>query len=88
VKDPNSDNSDILLRLKRTDELIFHFNGQILDGSTADGKAPLNGLTFIHTATQKDVKKLLTTDFNADPNVPTAIIILTRSYTNIRMSRM
>lgn len=32
-------------------------------------KPPLTGLTFIHTATQKDAKRLLTTDFNADPNV-------------------
>ena len=32
-------------------------------------KPPLTGLTFIHTATQKDAKRLLTRDFNADPNV-------------------
>lgn len=34
-----------------------------------EAKSMVTGLTFIHTATQKDAKRLLTTDFNADPNV-------------------
>jgi hypothetical protein len=38
-------------------------------GEGQESQPGLNGLTFIHTATQKDAKRLLTTDFNADPNV-------------------
>lgn len=42
-------------------------NGQP-NGQT-DAKSPLTGLTFIHTSSLKDAKKLLTTDFHADPNL-------------------
>jgi len=66
-----SENLEILVKLKRLDELTLHFKGQVM-GSTngqTDVKPPLTGLTFIHTATQKDAKRLLTRDFNADPNV-------------------
>lgn len=54
------------------DELTLHFKGHVLGGSPngqAEVRPALTGLTFIHTATQKDAKRLLTTDFNADPNV-------------------
>ena len=55
------------------DELTLHFKGQVMGGTTSNGQPevkPVSGLTFIHTATLKDAKRLLTTDFNADPNVP------------------
>jgi hypothetical protein len=58
--------------VKRFDDVTLHFKGHVMNGQTngqAEAKPPLTGLTFIHTATQKDAKKLLTTDFNADPNV-------------------
>ena len=70
-----SDTLDLLLKVRRTDELTIHFKGQVLAGrtngqvETKPASTPLTGLTFIHTATQKDAKRLLTTDFNADPNV-------------------
>lgn len=68
-QDVSSDNPDtVILKLKRTDELVFHFTGRVLGGS-GEVKPPLTGLTFIHTSTQKEAKRLLTTDFNADPNV-------------------
>lgn len=44
-----------------------------MGGKSSNGQPevkPVSGLTFIHTATLKDAKRLLTTDFNADPNVP------------------
>jgi hypothetical protein len=75
VQDPErigSETLDILLKARRVDELTLHFKGQVLAGRTngqTETKSPLTGLTFIHTATPKDAKRLLTTDFNADPNV-------------------
>jgi len=67
----SSENLEILVKLKRLDELTLHFKGQVMGGTNGqtEVKQPLTGLTFIHTATQKDAKRLLTTDFNADPNV-------------------
>jgi len=67
----SSENLEILVKLKRLDELTLHFKGQVMRGTNGqtEVKPPLTGLTFIHTATQKDAKRLLTTDFNADPNV-------------------
>jgi hypothetical protein len=67
-----SDTLDILLKLKRIDDLTLHFKGQVMGGPSngqTEAKSMVTGLTFIHTATQKDAKRLLTTDFNADPNV-------------------
>lgn len=65
------ENAEFLLKLKRLDELTFNFKGQVMGGSAGqtEAKQTLTGLTFIHTANQKDSKRLLTTDFNADPNV-------------------
>jgi hypothetical protein len=52
------------------DDLTLHFKGQIMGGRREESQpGSLYGLTFIHTATQKDAKRLLTTNFNADPNV-------------------
>jgi hypothetical protein len=54
------------------DELTLHFKGQVMGGKASNGQPevkPVSGLTFIHTPTLKDAKRLLTTDFNADPNV-------------------
>ena len=67
----SSENLEILVKLKRLDELTLHFKGQVMGGTNGqtEVKPPLTGLTFIHTATQKDAKRLLTTDFNCDPNV-------------------
>jgi hypothetical protein len=67
----NPENAEFLLKLKRLDELTFHFRGQVMGGSTGqpEVKNTLTGLTFIHTTNQKDAKRQLTTDFNADPNV-------------------
>jgi hypothetical protein len=67
-----SETLDILLKLKRVDDLTLHFKGQVMGGQSngqTEGKPTVTGLTFIHTTTQKDAKRLLTTDFNADPNV-------------------
>jgi hypothetical protein len=68
-----SETLELLLRLRRTDELNILFRGQVLGGKPGEAqtqnKPGLKGLTFIHTAAQKDAKRLLTTDFNADPNV-------------------
>lgn len=58
--------------MKRTDEITLRFKGQVLGGASngqPEVKPALTGLTFIHTATQKDAKQLLTRDFHADPNV-------------------
>jgi len=92
VQDPErigSDNVDLLLKVRQTDELTLHFKGQVLAGRTngqTETKSPLTGLTFIHTATQKDAKRLLTTDFNEDPNVCLYFDKLTWfSFRNIRM---
>ena len=52
--------------------MTLHFKGSVMGGQTngqTEVRPPLNGLTFIHAATLRDAKKLLTTDFNADPNV-------------------
>jgi hypothetical protein len=67
----NPENAEFLLKLKRLDELTLHFKGQVMGGSPGqtEAKSALTGLTFIHTANQKDAKRLLTTEFNADPNV-------------------
>jgi hypothetical protein len=67
-----SETMDILLKLKRVDDLTLHFKGQVMSGQSngqTEGQPTVTGLTFIHTTTQKDAKRLLTTDFNADPNV-------------------
>jgi len=63
---------ELLLKVKRMDELTLHFKGKVIGGKLSNGQPevkPVSGLTFIHTATLKDAKRLLTTDFNADPNV-------------------
>ena len=66
------------MKLKKVDDLTVHFKGRVLGGQIngqTDAKPGINGLTFIHTATPKDAKKLLTTDFNADPNVWSPLIL-------------
>jgi len=45
------------------------------ESTETKSNSPLTGLTFIHAATQKDAKRLLTADFNADPNVPFNVLM-------------
>jgi hypothetical protein len=84
VQDPErigSETLDILLKMKRIDELTLHFKGQVMGGQSngqTEGKPTVTGLTFIHTTTQKDAKRLLTTDFNADPNV--SVLLLAKTH--------
>jgi hypothetical protein len=63
---------ELLLKLRRVDDLTLRFKGLILGGGNGFEAKPnsgVTGLTFIHAASQKDAKRLLTADFNADPNV-------------------
>lgn len=75
IQDPerlNTEIPELLLKLRRVDDLTLHFKGLILGGGNGIDTKPnsgVTGLTFIHAASQKDAKRLLTADFNADPNV-------------------
>ena len=66
---------------------MFKFRGQVLQAA-GEQKPAVTGLTFIHTSTQKDAKKLLTTDFNADPNVCAIISVADPSFKSTRTFSM
>jgi hypothetical protein len=74
IQDPNAQSintNKFLLKLAKDKklELKFKFNIGEIDGNRTDVK----GLTFINVASKRELARILTVEFNDDPNVSYAL---------------
>ncbi|GAP83427.2 putative protein csx2 [Rosellinia necatrix] len=71
VQDPEPSSApSFLLKVNNDGELIFNFTFIIRqDESSANNDTQINGLTYIHASTSKDLDNLITREFHADPNL-------------------
>ncbi|KAL5614350.1 hypothetical protein BROUX41_004456 [Berkeleyomyces rouxiae] len=61
-----------LLKLTNDEELVFNFEFTIRrpeDGSSPPADTSIAGLTFIHGSSVREVENLITSEFNANPNL-------------------
>lgn len=70
IQDPNVqtiNTNKFLLKLTKDKKLKLKFKFNI--GETDGNKADVRGLTFINVASEKELARILTVEFNDDPNV-------------------
>ncbi|KAI0136636.1 PH domain-containing protein [Xylariales sp. AK1849] len=61
---------NFLLKLNNDDELVFTFTFVIRqEGNVTSSDSHINGLTYVHASTSKEVENLVTREFHADPNL-------------------
>jgi len=70
IQDPNVQSispNKVLLKLAKDKKLELKFKFNI--GETDGNKADVKGLTFINVASERELARILTVEFNDDPNV-------------------
>ncbi|KAI1767561.1 centaurin beta [Hypoxylon sp. FL1150] len=71
IQDPEpSITPNFLLKLNSDDELVFSFTFVIRQDEGGPGiDTHINGLTYVHASTHRELENLVTREFHADPNL-------------------